>query len=625
MDLGSPEPVQAQLADELRLIIARRLPETFKDPNSSDAEKFPITKRRIEELSPAVWERDPPGALLVVARQAVRSLSDEKMPDTDISYRRAGEVLFGFARLPPKSDGTRYTYADYREIVGKEARLSGVPRTVQRKVIVPVRLLVARALLDLTREQVEQDLLFDLIHERAPSASTGDVNVIERSSYQSQVVEQLRLGYRIICLWGEPGTGKTVLAGMAASALNAADVTLRAGDADILRDDITEALIAEGMEPTNWSDSYSRAMLKRRLSGENGEPRSRIVVLDNVDDEDLIWQLVPRNPAVPVLVTMRTRPQSADIHTVEIEDFTEDQARIFIINRLDGISEDEARTLARVLGCRPLALDHATRFLHESPDVDVPTLIDKLATSVTGGLELVADRSNQTTRLVALYKIILSSVVPDDVARPVLDSFLGITGKSGMSDRELLAFFMQSEPGGALDRIQFRAGLRVLVPLGLIHENGKLLVMHPLTYEILRDLRGELPFGIEARYLAYVSSPEVADLLPRGNLNRGSAYAWLMSQVLEVGRQGLPAGWQLLHVVDDFTWIALRAEEGDSYTVRYEVYPTGVYKRDYRTGMRTKVESDEAAQLFSAAKQYYARVQPLVEHYQSWADEQGSD
>lgn len=608
---------EKQLTRELRSILFRRLPEVFKDPSNDDTEKFPITARRVQELAPSTWERDPPGALILVMRQAVSLLPEDAIPGGAISWRRVGELLFGFVRLPPKADGVRHNYSDYRSSAATEARLSVVPRTFQRNVVVPLREKIARILLDLTYDDIERGS-----SPRFEEVIESDIpDIVDRPATLNQVRDAISTGHRVVCVWGEPGTGKTVLTDVAARAIGSPIITLRAGNPDVLRDDITDALVTEGMEPTNWSETYSRATLKRILGGEDERLRSRVVVIDNVEDEELIWQLVPRRPSIPVLITMRSKPQSPDVQTVEVEDFTEDQACAFIRNRLDSASDAETTTLARVLGCRPLALDHATRFVRESRDISVPALIDELATNVTAGLDLVADRRNQTTRLVALYKVVLASVLSDDVARPVLDNFLAVTGKSGMSDRELLAFFMQSRAGGALDRIHFRAGLRALVPLGLIRESGKLLVMHPLSYEILRDLRGALPFEIEARYLKYVSSPEVADLLPQGNLDRGSAYAWLMSQVLEAGKQGLPEGWQLLHMVDDYTWIAVRSDQDGTYTVRYEVYPTCVYKWDYRTSVRAQVEPVERAQLFDAARQYYERVQPLVRHYQNWVEE----
>lgn len=472
-----------------------------------------------------------------------------------------------------------------------------------------------------------------------PEATLSERNpsLMERWNYMNQVLDAISSKRpMIICLWGEPGTGKTVLAQQVTQVLEMPYVMLRAGDPDILRGDITETLISEGLQPTNWTDTYSRAMLKRQLNGEIG-PRSRnVIIIDNVDDEELIWQLVPKAPKGLILITMRSKPRSPDIQTVEIGDFTEEQACDFIRRQLIDADDTEVLALARVLGSRPLAIDHATRFIRESPDVSLCDLILTLVGSVTEGLGLVIEEADKRKHLIILYKSILAYVLERHDAGLLLDNFLAITGKSGINYLTgSLRFYTQSDAGGGLDRVRYRAGLRVLIPLGLIREaeNGRLIIMHPLTYEILRDLRGSVPFEIEAQYALSFADPKTIERVSR-DLTResseevpehaggtGAAQAWLMGRVLEVSSQGLPEGWRLFHAIDDRTWLSVReattnSGETQTYIVRYEVYPIGVYKLDYRTGQRSSLDRDEAQLLANMIYQYHNQVMQLLQEVQ---------
>lgn len=467
-------------------------------------------------------------------------------------------------------------------------------------------------------------------------ASTDDPPLIDRREYMDVIQAYIDADQLLVCIWGEPGTGKTVLAEQVVRTLaqNEPVVRLRAADPDILRDDIVDLLIAEGMEPTNWSEPYSHSMLRRALES---LPRCKAVILDNVDDEELIWRLVPKSPHVPVLITMRNEPQTADIKKLELHDFTEQQACIFIDRYLNDLKDKERLALARVLGCRPLALDHAVRFVRYTDSVTVHDLIVKLATSVAEGLDLLTHPADHTRNLVILYKLILEGVAGEPTTQHVLDSFLAIAGKGGMEDRDLLYFFMQSGLGGASDPIRFNSGLRALAVRGLLREerhqgrrNGdRLLVMHPLTYDLLRDLRAPVPFEIEYRYLEFLTSDEVEESFT-GSISSGIAHAWLRRQLLGIASKlDLPHHWKSFSNIDDRTWIAVcRQDEkvvnraGEivvpDYIIRYELYPGYVYKLDYRTGERHQLDplGFEAQQLRRMTLLFHEATKSFFEELQ---------
>lgn len=625
----------AALCKELSDLAERTLGNAFKQAGDQDErEKLPILADLIKGIvGDDRWRRSPSQAVSDIILEAIGGMpekvtgrapgSPREATGTNAGVgkpeRKVAELLYGWAdELPVRylEDGTEAgrTYKDnFLPAALELAGLEFASKRTQGRLTAVVREDLAYALLDL--------------YEHRPTAP--DEVLIERQDYLERVRQAVTSGHRVVCIWGEPGTGKTVLADMAARATASPVTTLRVGNPDVLRDDITNSLISEGMEPTNWSDSYSRAMLKRRLSGQDGRPRCRVLVIDNVDDEELIWQLIPETPGIPVFVTMRSKPQSPKLHPIEVEDFDEAQASAFISHNLSGLSDDETRSLTYVLGYRPLALDHATRFIRESPGMSVRELIDRLTLKRTDSLSLVMDRADRTKQLVTLYKLILSSVSANDAARPVLDTFLGITGKSGIGEVEELAFFLESDAGGSFDRIHFRAGLRALTPLGLLRENDTHLMMHPLTYEVLRDLRGAVPFEIEARYLSYLASPEIAELLNRetydpAKLREGWQAAFLRAQTLMAANQlELPDTWVAVYMVDDLTWVAIREhrESGSTttYIVRYEIYPHGLYKLDYRTGERSTPGSDELRQLGEAGGRYQDMAQRVAADIARWA------
>ena len=72
----------------------------------------------------------------------------------------------------------------------------------------------------------------------------------------------------------------------------------------------------------------------------------------------------------------------------------------------------------------------------------------------------------------------------------------------------------------------------------------------------------------------------------------------------------LAEGWCYLRCIDRHTWIAIREVTDESgaterYTVRYELYPHhGVYKLDYRAGLRSPIQPRELAQFYSAVEKY---------------------
>jgi hypothetical protein len=330
---------------------------------------------------------------------------------------------------------------------------------------------------------------------------------------------------------------------------------------------------------------------------------------------------------------------------VELGDFTEPEACHFIASNLSGSDDTEVLALARLLGCRPLALDHAVRFVRDADDVALGDVITTLAMSVTDGLNVITDPTEKRRNLVLLYKMILSSIVSEGFVGQVLDTFLAVTGKSGIFGNERLFVFMGSEFWRSQDRVHVRSGLRALSSKGLVREirltipgraartsdSTRHILMHPLTYEILRDLRSAVVFRIENDYLGFLSSPQVADAIQRSvdgvaRLTSGLASAFLVHY--ESSLMELPSGYDHFHCIDEYTWVAVLSsgdKDDPAYIVRYEVYPHGVYKLDYRDGKRMPIEYHEAVQFASLVQQYQERVLPKLAEFMAIGDDQTTD
>jgi hypothetical protein len=436
-----------------------------------------------------------------------------------------------------------------------------------------------------------EHVLAELARRKRP----GDA-LVDRPEYIEQIRAHIAAGNMVLCLWGEPGTGKTVLATQVVGSLGRGPaLVLRAGDSRLLQRDIRDALAAEGQESASLTDDQCLSSLRRLLSG---QPKSGALVVDDVESAQLLEYILPRTPGIPVIVTSRLQIGGNATETMHVQEFTEGQALVFVRQRLGEVDEDEARSLVQLLGARPLALDHALRFLHECPDVSLHDLLQTLAKSAVRLLDNVAAPTNADRNLVTLYRTILTPLLEGQDVRRLLDAFLAITGGYGASARELLYFFMQSEVGGNFDRLTFRAGLRTLAHYGLVREGGWALIMHSLTFDILRELRGAALYGIEQDYLWFLLGGEVREFTE--DEKDGRHWAWLLKVELLAATDLLP-GWKCMMCVDRRTWLALRTD-GDSsgsYIARYEVRAdVGAYKLDYRIGQRSPISFEEGQQLY---------------------------
>jgi tetratricopeptide (TPR) repeat protein len=631
----------AGLREDLAFAATRRLPELFKN-RAADEQTYPSLARVVATIEQRLWDTDPTRALLVVMRRAIDRLpSGRARPDfsEQSTWREIARLLYFGSEV----DASLHTYGEYRQRV-KE--LTGYHWSASEKDLVrftgEVRRHLADVLLQLEREAIEGRGRAEVIQ---PEPGQPQSSLIDRPEHLDRLQALVDAGHRVICVWGEPGTGKSTLAaqfsrrlahGTATPVIRCAPLLEAATpEAELFQQDLAVALAAEGVDSTKFSKAMWFPQLCEQLAA---RPRSAALVLDNVETDELIAQVLRTRPQIPVIITMRQRPQHPEVACEALGDFTEPQAREFIKRQLPEADDEDAKALAHALGYRPLALEHAVRFVRESLDISVKTLVNALATNVTDTLSTVTPLDEAGRNLARLYELILTSLERHADACAVLDGFLAVVGGSGVGYREMVYLFMQSEAGGAHDRLHFRSGLRELERHGLVleHQGNSTerpvaeLAMHALTYRILRDLRGPKLLAVEPNYWDWVLAGG-HQALPTDDTNAHEhAYLALLQWTMRVASGGLPPGWASLFCADDRTWIALmEADDGDPagrYLVRYALQSNDMYKLDYRTGKWSGLEHDEGVQLYLLITIYYERVHYSLGNERSrLTDEEESD
>jgi NB-ARC domain len=429
-----------------------------------------------ETLEPRTWPSNPTAALLAVFRRAVERLPDEAPSAVRKSWRELGRILCGFSHVEEIRGATgQFHHRAYRVAFGYADHIS--EETFGDRVV--------SVLYDRITE-----ILYGMYYSRVSAQATRTADMVDKQVIRFEPADRVRAllddGQVIVCIHGDAGTGKTVLARQIARALTDKPfLLLRIGNPHLLQDDTIKALIAEGAEPASWSESYARVTLRDMLAK---TPTAGAVVIDGIVNEDSLWQFVPEHPAIPVIVTSRTRIRNDRVANVLLSEFTEDEAYGFLERHLGERRREDLSALISTLGRRTLTLSQVVAFLRESPDIDLKDLTGTLARSVASGLKLLSLPMEQAASLVQLYRATLAAVMDDDPARELLDSFLVSVGRSAAQPRELVHLFMTTAVDGFAERLRFRSGLRALAEYGLLYEDGAWLIMHPLTRLIQESL-----------------------------------------------------------------------------------------------------------------------------------------
>ncbi|MFI4994410.1 MAG: tetratricopeptide repeat protein [Hyphomicrobiales bacterium] len=130
------------------------------------------------------------------------------------------------------------------------------------------------------------------------------------------------------------------------------------------RQDIVNGLAALGarLDPKLENEAELGKVARAALARIERSERPLLLVFDNVDNQSDIDEFLPARGA-HVLVTSRRSDWHGRAHEVAVDSMDEEEAVAFLQMRAGRKDEAGARRLARILGCLPLALDHAAAYV----------------------------------------------------------------------------------------------------------------------------------------------------------------------------------------------------------------------------------------------------------------------
>ena len=295
----------AQLDRELRDLAARTVQRAFDVVQGRGALRLPLLWELAAAARPG-WadlpDEERAGVLEQVIVRAVRALpADVAVPDTTMSWRRLGQIVFNLGPFDDRVMNAVIVATGenrYNRLVAYARRESGFTKS----------------------NQTFSDRIAKLRHQVAVvlSAGLGDAHTAlslppgrEPAPRGAYVVDQFfeallqrvtSAAPELVSLVGEPGIGKTRLAREVCGRLLGSRevVWLRAGDEHDLYDDLVEFLRANGMPEVGPVLADAMLEFRRFLSRDSTPPT---VVLDGVADLRTIKALIGPEPRRPVIAT----------------------------------------------------------------------------------------------------------------------------------------------------------------------------------------------------------------------------------------------------------------------------------------------------------------------------------
>ena len=156
------------------------------------------------------------------------------------------------------------------------------------------------------------------------------------------------------------------------------------------------AACGAAMSLPRWPDEQPEQIARTLQEWSQGEPR--LVVLDNLEDIPAAREWLARLSSAPVRLLLTARrsdwPADLGLSSLGLVVFTACESRAFLRGCLPEPrpSAEELDALAERLGCLPLALELAGRYLAHVPTTTIPVYLTRLETVLT-------DRSMQTWRV----------------------------------------------------------------------------------------------------------------------------------------------------------------------------------------------------------------------------------
>lgn len=359
----------------------------------------------------------------------------------------------------------------------------------------------------------------------------------------------------MVWLWGEPGTGKTVLADQIADRLRPPRpvVRIRLSNSRVTEDDLLRAIGDEEAD-----EAVRRARFRRLLRA--GDAVGLVIIDDAAHPRDLALLGID-DAAVPVVVTSRV--DAPDLPALHVSGLSPDEASAATRAVLPALSDDDTARLVTLSGGRPLVISHMAHHLRTT-DATATMVLDGLAMDAArtiAALETMLDTTTDSG-LTVTYRRMLDAFGADSDVVAVLDCLIWVS-EGGLVDQRLMRDFLSWRFPGPVGDVLVSSAQVVLARHGIHTIDERAYTMHALTVDILRRLRAHTMRDVLGGFLDFLlATPET---YPR---RTSRAVMWLEL----VSTADLWPG--TLIPLDAETWVHRRA---DGAVTRYKVADKGVF------------------------------------------------
>ncbi len=296
-------------------------------------------------------------------------------------------------------------------------------------------------------------------------------------------------GCHRIFIAGDAGVGKTAFLSNALGRSAASRVIwLDASTYDRLYDSIVHVLTSAGLRTTGSDRAVLRADFAQHLREQNDW--RTVVAVDDYDDPDLIYDLVPADVPCIVIATSRLQPSDPSWPCVVVTDMTEDEAIKIVRSLLPDADEPQARGLALALGCRPRLIEDACSYMAREPSISVTDLTQLFATNTVEALDAISSRT--VDHLTGVYRNFIDYLTSEHPTSLRLLELL-VFASAQYAPKEYLGSFLLGKPyltavDASFAYMRLGAALRPLVENCLVKEASGMVVMPFLVQAVLQNL-----------------------------------------------------------------------------------------------------------------------------------------
>lgn len=313
-----------------------------------------------------------------------------------------------------------------------------------------------------------------------------DIFYVHRPIIEEKLQEVLNES-RIVCLVGEGGVGKTVLAKEFIKSMPPEKrIVLRANNEDSL---LFDAIVCLNIDEASASANAIKARLRQLLASKTDAPS--YVVFDDVRDWRLMQEILPLRPESVVLVTARQEFARAHVPCVEVGSLENGEVFELVRHIVPDISRAAMRSIVQ-LGGRVLAVEQVCGLIKHQSDSERLTFLARLNQNLVPVLNMAAGERD-TASLVTVYENIVETMAMRQEMTHALALLKYVAFAVGGRYSSVFARCMTHgvDETGA---IQYSSAERILKRLRLVRGDEGALGMHPITRAILRRIFApELP------------------------------------------------------------------------------------------------------------------------------------